>query len=487
MKRTLFYLGTILGVSIFFQCCTGNSEQQTEQIDATRPNIIIIFTDDQGYQDLGCFGSPDIKTPNIDQMASAGMRFTNFYDAQPVCSASRAGLLTGCYPNRVGIHGALGPKSKVALGHQETTIAELVKPLGYETAIFGKWHLGDHKDYLPGSQGFDEYFGLPYSNDMWPKHPENPTAWPRLPLIQGDSVVQYLDDDQNMLTTWYTEKAVDFIDGNKDKPFFLYVAHNMPHVPLFVSDKFRGTSERGLYGDVIAEIDWSVQQIDEALKRNGLEKNTLIIYISDNGPWLSYGTHSGTALPLREGKGTTWEGGIRVPCIMKWPAVIPSGVEQGKAAMTIDVLPTIAEILQIDPPELKIDGKSILPIIKNDPGATNPHEAYYFYYNHNELQGVLSADGKWKLYVPHKYRSLEGQEGRDDGIPIKYNYNMQVGLELYDLENDISETEDVSEKYPDVVAQLSSLADSCRIELGDALINVEGRGNREPGRPVFAD
>jgi arylsulfatase len=487
MKRTLFYLGTILGVSIFFQCCTGNSEQQTEQIDATRPNIIIIFTDDQGYQDLGCFGSPDIKTPNIDQMASAGMRFTNFYDAQPVCSASRAGLLTGCYPNRVGIHGALGPKSKVALGHQETTIAELVKPLGYETAIFGKWHLGDHKDYLPGSQGFDEYFGLPYSNDMWPKHPENPTAWPRLPLIQGDSVVQYLDDDQNMLTTWYTEKAVDFIDGNKDKPFFLYVAHNMPHVPLFVSDKFRGTSERGLYGDVIAEIDWSVQQIDEALKRNGLEKNTLIIYISDNGPWLSYGTHSGTALPLREGKGTTWEGGIRVPCIMKWPAVIPSGVEQGKAAMTIDVLPTIAEILQIDPPELKIDGKSILPIIKNDPGATNPHEAYYFYYNHNELQGVLSADGKWKLYVPHKYRSLEGQEGRDDGIPIKYNYNMQVGLELYDLENDISETEDVSEKYPDVVARLSSLADSCRIELGDALINVEGRGNREPGRPVFAD
>jgi arylsulfatase len=487
MKRTLFYLGTILGVSIFFQCCTGNSEQQTEQIDATRPNIIIIFTDDQGYQDLGCFGSPDIKTPNIDQMASAGMRFTNFYDAQPVCSASRAGLLTGCYPNRVGIHGALGPKSKVALGHQETTIAELVKPLGYETAIFGKWHLGDHKDYLPGSQGFDEYFGLPYSNDMWPKHPENPTAWPRLPLIQGDSVVQYLDDDQNMLTTWYTEKAVDFIDGNKDKPFFLYVAHNMPHVPLFVSDKFRGTSERGLYGDVIAEIDWSVQQIDEALKRNGLEKNTLIIYISDNGPWLSYGTHSGTALPLRDGKGTTWEGGIRVPCIMKWPAVIPSGVEQGKAAMTIDVLPTIAEILQIDPPELKIDGKSILPIIKNDPGATNPHEAYYFYYNHNELQGVLSADGKWKLYVPHKYRSLEGQEGRDDGIPIKYNYNMQVGLELYDLENDISETEDVSEKYPDVVAQLSSLADSCRIELGDALINVEGRGNREPGRPVFAD
>jgi arylsulfatase len=446
-----------------------------------------MFTDDQGYQDLGCFGSPDIQTPNLDQMARDGIRFTNFYDAQPVCSASRAGLLTGCYPNRLGIHGALGPKSKVALNHEETTIAELVKPLGYATGIFGKWHLGDHPDYLPQNHGFDEYFGLPYSNDMWPKHPENPTAWPRLPLIEGDSIIQYLDEDQNLLTTWYTEKAVDFIDRNAEKPFFLYVAHNMPHVPLFVSDKFRGVSERGLYGDVISEIDWSYQQINEALKRNGLEENTLVIFTSDNGPWLSYGTHSGSALPLREGKGTVWEGGVRVPCIMKWPAAIPAGAEQQNPAMTIDILPTLAEILKVELPAKPIDGLSVLPLVLNKQEAVNPHDAYYFYYNRNELQALLSGDGRWKLYVPHRYRSLEGQQGRDDGIPIKYNYGMQVGLELYDLQNDISETQDVKEQYPQIVETLSILADSCRAELGDMLTGVEGRANREPGKQIFAD
>ncbi len=476
-------LNTIILLSLIVVSISCSKQKE---IDTTRPNIVIIFTDDQGYQDLGSYGSPNIETPNLDQMASEGIRFTNFYDAQPVCSASRAGLLTGCYPNRIGIHGALGPKSRVALNHNETTIAELVKPLGYATAIFGKWHLGDHPDYLPHSQGFDEYFGLPYSNDMWPKHPENPTAWPRLPLIQGDSVLQYLDEDQNMLTTWYTEKAVDFIERNKEKPFFLYVAHNMPHVPLFVSDKFKGKSERGLYGDVISEIDWSYQQINDALKRNGLEENTLVIYTSDNGPWLSYGTHSGSALPLREGKGTTWEGGVRVPCIMKWPAMIGTGIEQKKPAMTIDVLPTLAEILQVDLPGLPIDGKSVLPLVLNKSGAENPHDAYYYYYNRNELQAVLSSDGRWKLYLPHKYRSLEGQEGRDDGIPIKYNYNMEVGLELYDLENDISETKDVVDQYPEIVAQLFALADSCRSELGDALTGIEtGRGTREPGYQVF--
>jgi len=472
----------ILIAFTFFHQCTPGSKEQEEKFDTTRPNIVIIFTDDQGYQDLGTFGSPNIKTPNLDQMAAEGIRFTQFYDAQPVCSASRCGLLTGCYPNRLGIHGALGPGAKAVLNHNETTIAELVKPLGYATAIFGKWHLGDSKEYLPIHHGFDEYFGLPYSNDMWPKHPENPEAWPRLPVIEGDSVVRYLDDNQNMLTTWYTERAVNFIERNKDKPFFLYVAHNMPHVPLFVSDKFRGTSERGLYGDVIAEIDWSYQQINEALKRNNIEENTLIIFTSDNGPWLSYGTHSGSALPLREGKGTTWEGGVRVPCIIKWPVMIGKGMVQQKPAMTIDILPTLAEILNVDLPPLPIDGKSVLPLVLNEANAVNPHEAYYYYYNRNELQAVLSGDGRWKLYLPHKYRSLEGQVGRDDGIPIKYNYNMEVGLELYDLDNDISETTEVASEYPEIVEQLSVLADSCRVSLGDALTGVDGRENREPGR-----
>ncbi|MDZ7608137.1 MAG: sulfatase [Cyclobacteriaceae bacterium] len=470
---------------ILFLSC-GTKEATTNE-EASRPNIIIIFTDDQGYQDLGCYGSPDIHTPNLDKMAAEGMRFTRFYDAQPVCSASRAGLLTGCYPNRIGIHGALGPGAKAVLSHDEITIAELVKPLGYSTAMFGKWHLGDTKEYLPKSHGFDEFFGLPYSNDMWPKHPENPEAWPRLPLIEGDSVAQYLDDDQNMLTTWYTERAVDFIDRHKDKPFFLYVAHSMPHVPLFVSDKFRGSSPRGLYGDVIAEIDWSYRQINEALKRNGLEQNTLIIFTSDNGPWLSYGTHSGSALPLREGKGTVWEGGVRVPCIVKWPGVAPAGIVQNTPAMTIDILPTIAELLQVDLPAKTIDGKSVLSLIKNETGTSNPHDAYYFYYNRNELQSLMSGDGKWKLYFPHKYRSLEDRPGRNDGIPIKYNNQVETGLELYDLENDISETTDLADRYPEIVRQLSVLADSCRAELGDALTGVAGRGNREPGKLITND
>jgi len=458
----------------------------SSKFNLSRPNIIIIFTDDQGYQDLGCFGSPDIETPNLDQMAMEGIRFTNFYDAQPVCSASRAGLLTGCYPNRLGIHGALGPKSRVALNEQETTIAELVKPLGYATAIFGKWHLGDHPDYLPQGQGFDEFFGLPYSNDMWPKHPENPEAWPRLPLIEGDSIIQYLDDDQNMLTTWYTEKAVDFIERKKDQPFFLYVAHSMPHVPLFVSDKFRNSSERGLYGDVISEIDWSYKQINETLIKHGLEENTLILFTSDNGPWLSYGTHSGSALPLREGKGTVWEGGVRVPGIIKWPAMIKGRQERNQPVMTIDVLPTLAEILQIDLPTLPVDGKSILPMILNGSQVRKSNDAFFFYYKRNELHAVLSGDGRWKLHLPHKYRSLEGRAGRDDGIPIKYNNQVEVGLELYDLQRDIGEEVNVADQHPDIVQKLRALADSCRVELGDALSGtMSGKGTRTPGIQVF--
>jgi arylsulfatase len=316
---------------------------------------------------------------------------------------------------------------------------------------------------------------------MWPKHPENPDAWPRLPLIEGDSVIDYLDEDQNMLTTWYTEKSVDFIRENRDKPFFLYLAQNMPHVPLFVSDKYRNTSERGLYGDVISEIDWSYQQIDQTLKELGLEENTLIIFTSDNGPWLSYGEHAGSALPLREGKGTVLEGGVRVPCIMKWPGKIPEGSIQTAPAMTIDILPTLAEILQVDLPPNKIDGMSILPLIVNKENAKNPHKAYFFYYHRNELQGMVTADGKWKLYFPHKYRSLEGRPGGKDGIPVLYNNNIPMGLELYDLENDISETQNVAAQYPEVVERLSILADSCRAELGDALTGVQGNGNREPG------
>ncbi|MFT5168567.1 MAG: arylsulfatase A-like enzyme, partial [Saprospiraceae bacterium] len=298
-----------------------------KQKSPTPPNIVIIFTDDQGYQDLGCYGSPDIETPHLDQMAKEGIRFTNFYVSQPVCSASRASLLTGCYANRLGIHGAFMPFVGKGLNPGEETIAEILKPLGYATGVFGKWHLGSEEKFLPTRQGFDEYFGIPYSNDMWPHHPQQGTVFDfgDLPLFENEKIIDTLDD-QSMTTTWYTDHAIDFIKKNKKQPFFLYLPHSQPHVPLFVSDKFKGKSKRGLYGDVISEIDWSVGQVLKTLKENNLDEKTLVIFASDNGPWLSYGTHSGVALPLREGKGTALEGGVRVPCIMRWPGNIPQGV-----------------------------------------------------------------------------------------------------------------------------------------------------------------
>ncbi len=271
------------------------------------PNLVIIFTDDQGYADVGVFGARGFKTPNLDRLAAGGRIFRNFHVAQPVCSASRAGLLTGCYPNRIGIHGALGPRSKVGISSNETTLAELVKQRGYATAIFGKWHLGDAPQFLPLRHGFDEYFGLPYSNDMWPLHPDlvklppnderRKRGYPDLVMFDGDKIAipQVTHEDQNQLTTWYTQHAVKFIEKNKERPFFLYLAHNMPHVPLHVSDKFRGHTERGLYGDVIEEIDWSVGQVMDALRRSGLEEKTWVIFTSDNGPWLCYGDHAGSA------------------------------------------------------------------------------------------------------------------------------------------------------------------------------------------------
>src|SRR5262249_54406319 len=272
------------------------------------PNVVLIFTDDQGYADVGCYGARGFATPHLDRMAREGVRFTDFYVAQAVCSASRAALLTGCYPNRIGILGALGPASKHGIAAGAKTIADVLKARGYATAIYGKWHLGHHQPFLPTRHGFDDYFGLPYSNDMWPRHPT--AKFPDLPLFEGEKVVAH-NPDQTKLTTWYTERAVKFIEKNRERPFFLYVAHNMPHVPLHVSDKFKGKSKRGLYGDVIMEIDWSVGQVLAALQKHGLDEKTLVIFTSDNGPWLSYGNHAGSARPLREGKTTTFDGGLR--------------------------------------------------------------------------------------------------------------------------------------------------------------------------------
>ncbi|WP_350292023.1 sulfatase [uncultured Croceitalea sp.] len=446
----------------------------------TPPNVIIIFTDDQGYQDIGCFGSPDIKTPHLDKMAQEGIKLTDFYAAQAVCSASRAGLLTGCYPNRIGIHGAFMPNSRHGLNTSETTIAEMLKAIGYKTGVFGKWHLGDNQMFMPNNQGFDEYFGIPYSNDMWPFHPQQGPIFDfdPLPLFENETIIDTLTN-QSSLTTQITERSVDFIKKNKDHPFFLYIAHPQPHVPLFVSDKFKGKSERGLYGDVIMEIDWSVGQILAALKENNLDEDTIVIFTSDNGPWLNYGDHAGCAYPLREGKGTALEGGQREPCIIRYPKRIKPNRVINVPMMAIDILPTIAELTGAKLPDNKIDGKNIWDIWTG--GSTiSAHEAYYFYYHVNELHGIRY--GKWKMYYPHKYRTLNGRKGGTNGLPVEYEYNTMEQIELYDLSKDISETKDVASENPEVIAKIKLLGDKMRLELGDSLKNQKGVGTRPVGK-----
>src|SRR4051794_13298532 len=367
------------------------------------PNIVLIFADDLGYADVGCFGARGYSTPNIDRLAAEGIRFTDFYVAQAVCSASRTALLTGCYPNRLGILGALGPGAQIGINAEERTIAEVLKTRGYATAIFGKWHLGHHPRFLPTRHGFDEYFGLPYSNDMWPFHPTN-RSFPDLPLIEGEEVIR-TNPDQHNLTTWYTERAVKFIEANHDRPFFLYVPHSMPHVPLFVSDKYAGKAERGLFGDVVAEVDWSVGRVLSALEEQKIDDRTLVIFPSDNGPWLSYGDHAGSAGPLRGGKGTSFEGGVREPFVARWPGKIPAGSVCHEPAMTIDLLPTFAHLAGAEPTADRIiDGKDIGPLLLGQPGAHSPHEALYFYWG-RDLQAVRS--GRWKLHLPHAYQGLE--------------------------------------------------------------------------------
>jgi arylsulfatase A len=465
------------------------------------PNIVIMFADDQGYGDLGVYGAKGYHTPNLDRMAAQGARFTDFYVSSPVCSASRAALLTGCYHGRVGMHGAIGPSSPIGLNHDETTIADLLKQEGYATAIFGKWHLGRPENMLPTNHGFDEYTGLPYSNDMWPHHPgvshlpleKRLEKWPHLPLIENTQVIdeEVTPEEQRNLTTLYSEKAVDFINRHSNQPFFLYVPQSMPHVPLYVSKKFKGKTENGTYGDVIAEIDWSMGQILKALKKNNIDDNTLVIYTSDNGPWLSYGTHSGNAGPLREGKGTCWEGGVRVPFIARWPGKIPAGLVVSEPAMTIDLLPTIAALVGIPVQQegkmsavgasgssvALVDGKNIWPLLSGKENAASPHQALFFYYKKNELQGMRS--GKWKLIFPHKYRTLNGQPGGENGIPVDYD-SAEAGLELYDLHSDLGETTNLADKYPEIVAKLSKMADEMRADLGDSLTKTPATGAREP-------
>ena len=443
------------------------------------PNIILILTDDQGYADLGAFGAKDFETPHIDQMAKEGALLTQYYAPQAVCSASRAGILTGCYPNRIGIHNAFMPEAKKGLNPAELTIAEMLKPLGYATAIYGKWHLGDAPEFLPNQHGFDEYFGIPYSNDMWPLHPQQGTVFnfKALPLLENGKVLDTLTD-QSQLTTQITQKAVSFINAKKDQPFFLYVAHPQPHVPLYVSEKFKGKSKNGLYGDVIMELDWSVGEILNALKVNGLEENTMVIFTSDNGPWLAYGNHAGSARPLREGKGTAWEGGQREPFVVKDPRKIPAGTLVNTPVMGIDIMPTVAALTGGKLPHYPIDGKSVMQVLSGE-RQESPQEAYFFYYRVNELFGVRYGD--WKMYFPHRYRTMAGQPQGADGLPGQYAFIDIQEIELYHLPTDEAERTNVAQFHPEVVSKIQSLAADMRLRLGDALTGQIGKETRAPG------
>lgn len=452
------------------------------------PNIVVIFIDDMGYADIGPFGAKNYATPNLDRMAREGRIFTDFYVPQAVCSASRAAIMTGCYSNRVGILGALGPNSKTGISSDEMTLAEVCKQKGYATACYGKWHLGDKKPFLPLQHGFDDYFGLPYSNDMWPYHPgvahlpmeERLKRWPKLPLIEKNDVIdeEVTAEEQPNLTTWYTERAVAFIEKNKERPFFLYVPHSMVHVPLFVSDKFKGKSGAGLFGDVMMEVDWSVGQILDTIRKNGLDKDTVVVFTADNGPWLSYGDHCGSAKPLREGKGTMFDGGCRESCVVWGPGRIPAGTVCREPAMTIDLLPTVAKLIGAKLPEHKIDGLDIWPLMSGQADAKSPHEAYYFYWG-RDLHAVRW--GKWKLHFPHEYRTLNGRPGGTGGKPVNYDTG-KIGLSLFDLEKDIGETTDVRDQHPDVVVKIKALADEMRKDLGDGATKQAATGARLAGK-----
>ena len=462
----------LLALTLFFV-----SSCSLEPISKT-PNVIFILTDDMGFSDLGSYGSKMINTPNLDLLASEGALLNSYYSSQAVCSASRASILTGSYPNRIGISGALGPNSKTGINPNEFLMSEMFKQQGYNTAIYGKWHLGDNPKFLPTNHGFDDFYGILYSNDMWPYHPERPDSYPDLMLYDYDKPIEVLTD-QSDLTMELTNKSISFIEKNKDDPFFLYLAHPQPHVPLFASSEFKGRSDYGLYTDVIEEIDNSVGLIIKSLKENKLDRNTIVVFTSDNGPWLSYGDHAGSTGIYREGKGTTWEGGQRVPCIVWYPNEIESNTVLSTPFMGIDWLPTFAKLTNSTLSKNKIDGKNIW---ENLTGKTfeDPHEALFFYYHKNSLHAIRYGD--YKMYFPHRYRTLNGKKGRDDGQPIKYEYVNLLSEELYNLKTDPSEIKNIINDFPDLAKKITTLANNKRKELGDDLTNVLGSEIREVGK-----
>jgi arylsulfatase A-like enzyme len=423
---------------------------------ADKPNFIIIFTDDQGYGDLGCFGSTKIKTPHIDRLAKEGRKFTNFMVASPVCSPSRAALLTGCYPKRVSMHQhVLFPSSQKGLNPTEHTIADHLKDQGYATACFGKWHLGHHPETLPQQNGFDTYFGIPYSNDM--NHPDNKgkpqggkggmdklwadpestlTKW-NTPLMENEKIIE-VPVDQRTVTRRYTDRSLNFIKDNKEKPFFLYLPHSMPHIPLYVPDDVRDPDPLNAYTNVIEHIDAQVGRIADLLRELKLDQNTYLIFTTDNGPWLQFKNHGGSAGPLRDGKGTTFEGGQRVPCVMWAPGRIPADTTCDALCGTIDLLPTIATLTQTPlPKKNKIDGLNISKLLAGS--NESPRDEFIYYTSNGVLEGL--RQGKYKLLMK------KGRAQKNKPAP-------KPQVLLFDLTADLGEKDNLAEKHPELVSRL---------------------------------
>jgi len=458
----------MIGMSAAVAAAAPTVAAPAKSAKSAKPNFIVIYADDQGYGDLGCYGSKKVKTPHIDKMCAEGMKFTDFYVTAPVCSPTRSSLVTGCYPRRVGMHQhVLFPHSSRGLNPSEITIAELLKKQGYATACVGKWHMGHQKKFLPTSQGFDYYYGIPFSNDMWlpanmkyaadAKLPEGFTDEQRkkgerrrndVPLMRNEEVIEY-PADQGELTERYTLEVVKFITENKDGPFFVYLPHTMPHYPLRISKKFKGFTGAGMFADVIACIDWGVGEILKSLKDLGIDENTLVIYTSDNGP------APGSAGPLRGKKGSTWEGGMREPCVMRWPGKIPAKSTCTELATIMDLLPTLTKLAGGKAPtDRVIDGKDIAPLITAQPNAKSPYEAFFYHTARGDLAAVRC--GKWKLHtVPPRTRR---RKGKPKPKPV-------TGAQLFDLSADINEANNVAKENPEVVKKLTALLNNFDKEL----------------------
>jgi len=443
MRISSILLGVGFVAGFLSPAMTCAPEPCSDSIRETKPNVVILFMDDGGYGDLGCYGHPTIRTPNLDRMAAEGMRFTQFYSASGACTASRYSLLTGRLPVRSGFAWVLNARSKRGIHAKEVTIAEGLKSKGYATAVFGKWHLGHHREFLPLQHGFDEYYGLPYSNDMLP--PKSPP----MPLIDGNEVVK-TNPDQSLLTRAYTEHAIDFISRHKKKPFFLYLPYAMPHIPLHPGKAFAGKSVRGTYGDVIEEIDWSVGQVLAALRKWGLHKKTLVLFTSDNGPWIIKGKRGGSSGLLRDGKGSSWEGGMREPAIAWWPGVVPAGTVERRFASTIDVLPTVFELAGVELPKGRsLDGESLARVLRGEPAGAH-HRPFFYYGPGNRLHAVRK--GPWKLHI------------RTSSQTRKKYFGGKLPL-LFQLEVDPSEAYDLAAKETAIVEDLRELLETHRAQV----------------------